>query len=67
MVDKQKQPKQKQAQEYDNTLKVLFGDEAAQILPRLVPGTQVHEEKNIEIDRSQLKADLVYRAKYRRR
>jgi hypothetical protein len=67
MVDKQKQPKQKQAQEYDNTLKVLFGDEAAQILPRLVPGTQVHEEKNIEIDRSQLKADLVYRVKYRRR
>lgn len=67
MVDKQKQPEQKQAQEYDNTLKVLFGDEAAQILPRLVPGTVVHEEKNIEIDRSQLKADLVYRAKYKRR
>ncbi len=44
MVETQK--KQRQAQEYDNTLKVLFGDEAAEILPRLVPGTILHSEKN---------------------
>jgi hypothetical protein len=43
---------QRQAQEYDNTLKALFGNEAAEILPRLVPGTVLHDEKNIEIDRN---------------
>ncbi len=64
---KRNQPEQRQAQVYDNTLKALFGNEAAEILPRLVPGTILHDEKNIEIDRSQLKADLVYMVKYRRR
>lgn len=57
----------KQAQEYDNRLKVLFGNEASQIVPRLVPGTRLLDEKNIELDRSQLKADLVYTAMYKRR
>jgi hypothetical protein len=61
------QQKLKQAQAYDNTLKVLFGEEAAEILPRLMPGTKLLEEKNIELDRSQLKADLVYTVKYKGR
>lgn len=61
------QQKLKQAQAYDNTLKVLFGKEAAEILPRLLPGTRLLEEKNIEIDRSQLKADLVYTVMYKGR
>lgn len=47
-------------QEYDTTLKSLFGEEAAKIVPMLVPGTQWIDEKNIELDRSTLKADLVY-------
>ena len=61
----QKQKETKQAQPYDNMLKVLFGSEAGEILPRLIPGTVIHDEKNIEIDRSQLKADLVFRVQYR--
>ena len=65
MVEEQTQ--KKQAQEYDSRLKVLFGNEAGQILPRLVPGTRLLGEQNIEIDRSQLKADLVYTVMYRGR
>ncbi len=67
MAAKQKQPEQKQDQRYDNTLKVLFGNEAVDILSRLVPGVALQGEQNIEIDRSQLRADLVYRVKYKRR
>jgi hypothetical protein len=38
----------------------LFGEEAAQIVPILIPGIQIVNETNIELDRSTLKADLVY-------
>ena len=51
---------QKKLQEFDNTLKALFGNEVREILPRLVPGTEVVDDQNIEIDRTILKADLVY-------
>ncbi len=51
---------QNKQQEFDNTLKALFGKEAREIIPRLVPGTEVVDDKNIEIDRTILKADLVY-------
>jgi hypothetical protein len=51
---------QDKKQEFDNTLKALFGSEAREIIPRLVPGTEVVDDKNIEIDRTILKADLVY-------
>src|SRR5436309_992490 len=56
-----------QAQEYDTTLKSLFGNEADKILPHLVPGTQLllKNDKNIELDRSTLRADLVYYVVYR--
>src|SRR5579884_1971296 len=50
---------------YDSSLKALFGEEAAEILPHLIPGTELLHDHNIEIDRSQLKADLVYNVKYR--
>jgi hypothetical protein len=50
----------REPQEYDNSLKALFGDEAATILPQLLPGTELIDEQNIEIDRSKLRADLVY-------
>ncbi|MDQ2888401.1 MAG: hypothetical protein M3Y39_20240 [Chloroflexota bacterium] len=51
---------QNKQQEFDNTLKALFGNEAREIVPRLVPGTEVVDDKNVEIDRTILKADLVY-------
>jgi predicted transposase YdaD len=54
----------RQTQEYDNSLKALFGDEAPDILSYLLPGTELVGEENIEIDRSKLKADLVYNIKY---
>src|SRR5690348_9522849 len=49
-----------QPHEYDNTLKALFGDEAPQIVPNLLPGAILVSEKNIEIDRSKLRVDLAY-------
>ncbi len=54
----------KQIPEYDCTLKALFGEEAAEILPILLPGTQLLSDHNIEIDRSQMRADLVYNILY---
>src|SRR5215471_1754874 len=55
----------KQVQPYDGTLKTLFGDEAAEILPQLLPGTELLHDQNIEIDRTTLKADLVYNTRYK--
>jgi hypothetical protein len=52
--------KKKQPQEIDNTLKVLFGKEATKILPRLVPEVEIITDQNIEMDRTTLRADLVY-------
>ncbi len=57
------QPKE-QAQQYDNSLKALFGDEAPSIVSQLLAGAVVTGEKNVEIDRSKLKADLVYQMTY---
>jgi predicted transposase YdaD len=55
---------------YDNTLKALFGKEADQIIPYLLPGAEFignlrDEERNTEINRSMLKADLVHRIRYK--
>ena len=50
---------------YDSALKSLLGDEVAEILPNLLPGSQYVSEQNIEIDRTTLKADLVYNIRYR--
>lgn len=49
-----------ESQLYDSALKSLLGDEVAEILPNLLPGSQYVSEQNIEIDRTTLKADLVY-------
>jgi hypothetical protein len=43
----------------------LLGDEVAEILPNLLPGSEFIGEQNIEIDRTTLKADLVYNVQYR--
>ncbi|MBV9231573.1 MAG: hypothetical protein JOZ18_19850, partial [Chloroflexi bacterium] len=61
---RRKKPKQ-EAQAYDNTLKALFGDEAAEIISNLLPGVELVGEPNIEVDRSKLKADLVYNILWR--
>lgn len=64
-VERSRVEHRKRQQIYDNTLKALFGDEAAEIIPRILPHTQVISEQNIEIDRTKLKADLVYYTTYR--
>lgn len=56
------QQRKTEAQEFDKTLKALFGAEAPDILPRLLPYTEYIGEQNIEIDRTIVKADLVYKA-----
>ena len=58
---------QHESQPYDRALKSLFGDEAAEILPRLIEGVELIDEQNIEIDRSTLRADLVYNVLYKGR
>ncbi len=60
-----------QSQPYDSMLKALLGDEASEIIPNLLPGAELlgvpsDEERNIEINRSTLKADLVFRIRYKR-
>ena len=52
-------------QPYDSALKSLLGDEVAEILPTLLPGAEYIGEQNIEIDRTTLRADLVYNIRYR--
>src|SRR5690348_4305232 len=59
-MTKEKARTKKQPQEIDNTLKALFGKEAAKILPRLVPDVEIITDQNIEMDRTTLRADLVY-------
>src|SRR5579859_2550989 len=53
---------------YDNTLKAWFGEEAKLIIAEFLPGAQLLDENaddlNIEIDRTKLKADLVYSIRY---
>lgn len=56
---------QDQSQPYDRALKSLLGDEVAEILPNLLPGSEFIGEQNIEIDRTTIKADLVYNVQYR--
>ena len=54
-----------ESQPYDSALKSLIGDEVAEILPNLLPGAEYVSEQNIEIDRTTLRADLVYNILYR--
>ncbi len=54
-----------QHQPYDHALKSLMGDHAAEIIPQLLPNTEVVREQNVEIKREMLRADLVYLVKYR--
>jgi hypothetical protein len=51
-------------QPYDSALKSLLGNEVAEIIPNLLPGSKFISEQNIEIDRTTLKPDLVYNIQY---
>lgn len=46
-------------------MKALFGQEADEILPILVPGCELVDTENIELDRTMLKADLAYNITYK--
>jgi hypothetical protein len=56
---------QSSSQPYDNALKALMGEHAAEIIPQLVPEIEVIYEQNNEIKRENLRADLVYKTKVR--
>lgn len=47
-------------QQYDNALKGLMKDHAAEILNELIPGAELIREENNEIKRENMRADLVY-------
>lgn len=63
--ERERSVSEQEVQPYDRALKSLFGDEAAEILPNLVPESEFLGEENIEIDRTTLKADLVYHILYK--
>jgi hypothetical protein len=49
---------------YDNLSKALFEKDGPTIIPELVEGAQVMSVENVELDRSKLKADMVYRGPF---
>lgn len=51
-------------QPYDNEIKALFGLDAAHIIPELIAGAEVLTAQNVEVDRTKLKVDLVFRILY---
>jgi len=57
---KQQQPLLPSPQPYDNALKGLMKDHAAEILPELIADAKLIREVNSEMKRENLRADLVY-------
>ncbi len=49
---------------YDRALKALMEDHAAEMLPELLPGAELVSVENIELNRPNLRADLVYFIRY---
>ncbi len=58
---------QQQQQPYDSSIKAILNEDAPAILPLLLPGVEVLEVLDIEILRSPMRADRVYRVLYRGR
>ncbi len=54
-----------QRQPYDRALKSLMEDHAAEMLPEILPESKLLTEQNVEITRTNLRADLVYLIQYR--
>jgi len=59
MAQRRTQP-EKRTQEFDQTLKALFGKEADKVLSYLIPNLEVITDKNVEMDRTTQRADLVF-------
>ena len=56
---------QQQQQPYDSSIKAILNEDAPAILPLLLPGVEVLEVLDVEILRSPMRADRVYRVLYR--
>jgi len=56
-----------QHQPYDSSIKAIFQEDAPDILPLLLPGAELLEVLDIEILRSPMRTDRVYRVLYRGR
>ncbi|MBV9689400.1 MAG: hypothetical protein JO202_06790 [Ktedonobacteraceae bacterium] len=52
-------------QPYDISMKSLLKEDAAEIIPRLLPGATLLEALDIEVVRTPMRADRVYRIHYR--
>lgn len=61
-----KEANESQQQPYDRALKSLMEDHAEEMVRELVPGARFIEEKNNEITRLNLRADIVYLIDYKR-
>src|SRR5947209_8378999 len=62
-----KETNESQRQPYDRALKSLMEDHAAEMLPEILPESMLIAEQNVEIIRTNLRADLVYLIHYRGR
>ena len=60
-----KETNESQRQPYDRALKSLMEDHAAEMLPEILPESMLIAEQNVEITRTNLRADLVYLIQYR--
>ncbi len=56
---------EQQRQPYDSALKSLLEDHAAEMLPEILPESELVSEQNAEIARTNLRPDLVYLIRYR--
>ncbi len=54
-----------QRQPYDNALKSLMEDHAAEMLPEILPESRLISEQNAELARTNLRPDLVYLVYYK--
>ena len=54
-------------QPYDSSIKSIFEEDAATILPNLIEGVELIEALDVEILRTPLRADRVYRVRYKGR
>ncbi|GHO92466.1 hypothetical protein KSF_025140 [Reticulibacter mediterranei] len=52
-------------QSYDGSIKTIFKNDAANILPHLLPGAIWQETLDIEVLRSPMRVDWVYRVLYK--
>src|SRR5260370_39698597 len=60
IMAQRKAQQEKHTQEFDQTLKALFGKEADKVLSYLIPNLEIITDKNIEMDRTMQRADLVF-------